>query len=692
MNLAFDKALDAIVDGDPIDWAALEAVVETRRERVALMRLRALAEVLESQAPSVQQVDGGLPAGHWGHLNLLDEIGRGTSGVVYHAWDTRLERDVALKLFEEGDYHASLREAQRLARVKHPGVVTIHGADERDGRVGLWMELLRGQTLASIVRDRGPFSEREAIGVGVELCAAIAAIHSAGLVHRDIKAQNVIRERGGRIVLMDLGSSSASGSRSSLVGTPLYMAPELFDGSTASPQSDIYALGVLLYHLATASYPMDVSSLDDARGRAGEQGFRPIRELRAELSSHFVATVERCLAPDPHRRFTSASDLERALAPKEARASRHERRRSLLLGALATIACVVAFWFWQVDDVRPESVGSTPPNHYALYAGYEELAAERLEDAPLVAASAIRSAMDLARPGLPGHSGQLMLLHLRLAEALRRAGDIADARNALADAKAHATSVVGSDDPLRSLVLLEEARIAEVVGEQSHARALRTSATALRRATFGSHEPSTGRESGFGTFIMDARHRPATLGWQSHDRFPFVATVERERHEGLHFEAREAMAYLYQRVSPALTRRALERGFSLFFKVQPEQGLTMLAFDTAPAGPRFDVLVRRVTSETLEFRLPRSIVPREGPVVSVPVTPATPLVVELRLDRITRKALLNIGGVDVLRDYEGHTQYQDPHAGVVSWGVARHDSEDSSPPAATIHFVWLEIH
>src|SRR5439155_25572190 len=135
-----------------------------------------------------------------------------------------------------------IREGALLARVAHPNVVIVHGAERHDGRVGLWMELVRGRTLDQLRGEHGLFGEREATLIGLDLCRALAAVHAAGIVHRDIKTANVMREEGGRIVLMDFGmgldiaqEGRVSGS---LTGTPLYMAPELFRGGPATARSD----------------------------------------------------------------------------------------------------------------------------------------------------------------------------------------------------------------------------------------------------------------------------------------------------------------------------------------------------------------------------------------------------------------------------------------------------------------------
>ena len=119
------------------------------------------------------------------------------------------------------------------------------------------MQLIRGANLYRLVVKQGPLSAREASVIGIDICQALAAVHGAGLIHRDVKAANVMREDGGRIVLMDLGmGSEREATRSGpndFAGTPLYLAPEIFQGRQASVRTDVYGLGVLLYYLVTGS-------------------------------------------------------------------------------------------------------------------------------------------------------------------------------------------------------------------------------------------------------------------------------------------------------------------------------------------------------------------------------------------------------------------------------------------------------
>ncbi len=263
---------EAVADGRAIDWDSEEQSARTPEERAVVHRLRLLAGVAGVHRSTVTTpLDGTdlldaaneLRAGTWGPLEIKQCIGGGSFGMVYRAWDPRLARDVALKLLrrQTDDAQASLiiEEGRMLARIRHPHVVTVFGASRYDDRVGIWMEYIRGRTLERVIAEDGTMGAREAALVGTELCSALAAVHGQGVVHRDIKAHNVMREEGGRLVLMDFGAGEdpfAPAKPGSIAGTPLYMAPELFRGSKATPSSDLYSLGVLLFRLVTGKYPV----------------------------------------------------------------------------------------------------------------------------------------------------------------------------------------------------------------------------------------------------------------------------------------------------------------------------------------------------------------------------------------------------------------------------------------------------
>jgi TolB-like protein/Tfp pilus assembly protein PilF len=318
----------SVADGTPIDWKAFDRDSDAVNRRLAshLRLVESIASLHRSipqddafgSEPEVNPVEE--PSGpHWGRLVMLDRIGEGTSCEVYRAWDSALHREVALKLLHDEGSHADsharlLDEARRMARVRHPHVVQVYGAEQHGDRVGLWMELVRGESLEQLVNARGPFGSREAALVGLDLCAALAAVHGAGLLHRDIKAQNVMRENGGRVVLMDFGTGELlTGTTNRLVGTPLYLAPEIFRGQKASVQSDLYSLGVLLFYLVTGRFPVRADTMEQlARAHADRQR-RSLRDLRPDAPEPFVRAIERALDNDPTRRYHSVGEMESAL-------------------------------------------------------------------------------------------------------------------------------------------------------------------------------------------------------------------------------------------------------------------------------------------------------------------------------------------------------------------------------------------
>ena len=371
---------ESIADGSAVDWDAAEARATTD-EQAIIRQLRVLSNLagLHRSLPGGElgrrpdPRSGGSPAiGSWAHLTLLERLGGGAFGEVYRAWDRHLEREVALKLLKADesvqDLHASriAAEGRLLARMRHPNVVAVHGVDTHEQRVGLWMELVRGATLEQMLQEHGPLSAREAALAGIDLCRALAAIHAAGLIHRDVKAQNVMREDGGRIVLMDLGTGREAdhGGRPALhdlAGTPLYLAPEIFDGAPASERTDLYSLGVLLYHLVTGSFPVRATTLEDLKcGHRNFTGVR-LRDARANLPTAFVRVIDKAIAADPSRRFASAGALEtalgEALADEAIKAGLSNavpvrpalRRASLLwvvsvLGVVAAAAAAIIGW------------------------------------------------------------------------------------------------------------------------------------------------------------------------------------------------------------------------------------------------------------------------------------------------------------------------------------------------------------
>jgi serine/threonine protein kinase len=279
-------------------------------------------------------------------------IGSGGFGVVYEAWDGRLERPVAVKAIEQQGEAARrvLREAQAAARLNHPGIVTLYEMGEEDGNALLVTELVEGSTLARLAHA-GELSDREIGEIGADLCEALDHAHSRGVVHRDIKPQNVqVTDGEPRAKLMDFGIARLADdapltAAGDVVGTLAYMSPEQAEGRTAGPETDVYSLALMLYECWSGENPHRRST-PAATARAIGARARPLGRLRPDLPRELSAEIDACLAPRPNHRpsledlGTAIEDSLDQLAEQTREAPRHLGSR---LGALA-LATALGAW------------------------------------------------------------------------------------------------------------------------------------------------------------------------------------------------------------------------------------------------------------------------------------------------------------------------------------------------------------
>jgi serine/threonine protein kinase/tetratricopeptide (TPR) repeat protein len=363
------RALDALTDDQPCDWQVVDAVSGTEiGERLQQLRLVArIARAHQTLCPNKAVGEAVEPPFEWGHLKVRELVGRGTYGDVYRAHDPRLDRDVALKLLRypekdrEAVESAVIEEGRLLARVRHPNVVTVHGAERIAARVGIWMEFVEGRTLEQELAADGPFSANQLIAVGTAICRALRAVHGAGLLHRDVKGQNVIRDRDGRIVLTDFGTGRESldfrGS-GDLVGTPVYLAPEVLEGGPASVRSEVYSVGVLLHHLATGAYPVCETSIPMLRDahRTGRRA--PVQQQRPDLPRALARVIDRATGDDPDARFGDAGALEEALQLGSTR--RYALLRRAWWAAAAALVLAVSGLAWLWSSGHPTSASRAP--------------------------------------------------------------------------------------------------------------------------------------------------------------------------------------------------------------------------------------------------------------------------------------------------------------------------------------------
>ena len=241
-------------------------------------------------------------------------------GRVVVARDRVLQRDVAVKLLTRAPDAASrarfLREARDSARLRHPNAVTVFDTGEHDGQPFIVMELVRGMTLAELVAQDGPLDVEVAIAITAGVLEALAAAHEAGLVHRDVKPANVILPEDGGVKLTDFGIAKAMDevtagltAAGTVLGTPTYLAPELVEGGTASPASDLYAVGCMLY-LQLAGEPPFTAEAPLAIAYAHlNREVRPIEEHRPDVPDELRAVLVTALAKDPADRYADATEM-----------------------------------------------------------------------------------------------------------------------------------------------------------------------------------------------------------------------------------------------------------------------------------------------------------------------------------------------------------------------------------------------
>ena len=253
---------------------------------------------------------------------VVSLLGRGGMGEVYGADDLKLGQRVALKFLpSEHGKNQSWREQffaeVRTARqVSHPNVCRMYDVGESDGRLFLSMEFVDGEDLASLLRRIGRLPDDKAVEVAQQLCAGLAAAHRSGVLHRDLKPSNVMIDGQGRARITDFGLAIAAGEASDKTGpagTPGYLAPELLDGAAPSVQSDLYALGLVLYELFTGKRAFEATNLADFHRKQTETNPTPPSSVVKNFDPAVERVILRCLERDPSQRPRSALSVAAAL-------------------------------------------------------------------------------------------------------------------------------------------------------------------------------------------------------------------------------------------------------------------------------------------------------------------------------------------------------------------------------------------
>ncbi len=262
-----------------------------------------------------------------GPYRIESKLGSGGMGEVYRAWDTRLERGVAVKKFlgkdskRDKNRQRLRREARAVASLNHPAIVHVYDLLETEDGDWIVMELVEGRTLRSLMKTR-PVVETEAIALTREITDGLAAAHARGLVHRDLKAENVMVTLQGRVKILDFGlavnlekdADITLAPRGRVAGTSRAMSPEQAMGLTVDRRSDLFSLGTLLYEMVTRESPFQGESSYVTMTRVCRHRQRPANEVEASVSPELSRFIDHLLEKDPDRRPRSADEVEAVLA------------------------------------------------------------------------------------------------------------------------------------------------------------------------------------------------------------------------------------------------------------------------------------------------------------------------------------------------------------------------------------------
>jgi serine/threonine-protein kinase len=256
---------------------------------------------------------------------LERELGRGGMGVVFLARDLKLDRLVAIKALplhladDERVRERFLREASTAARLSHPNIVPVHRADEIEGRVFFVMGFVDGESLAQRVAERGPLPPADVVEILRHVCAALHEAHRLGIVHRDVKPENILLDRRtGRAMVTDFGiarlaEAAPLTATGLLLGTVQYMSPEHVVGEAVDARSDVYSVGVVAFYALTVRFPFQSESASAVLVAHVTKTPPKIRDVAPSVPAPLAEIVDRCLAKEPGQRFQSAGELEQAL-------------------------------------------------------------------------------------------------------------------------------------------------------------------------------------------------------------------------------------------------------------------------------------------------------------------------------------------------------------------------------------------
>lgn len=332
-----NKVMDRIENLEAL-MCRLDAEINSQLEQtLSAGKVRTLQNVGDSQMPTIfLNISSALE----NRFQLLKEIGRGGMGIVFQAHDKQLKEQVAIKvlsplLSNNADGLERLkREVSAARRITHPNVIRIHDISESGGLHFVSMEYFSGTTLKDIIKRDGAFSVAQGSQIAFQICDGLESAHRHGVIHRDLKSQNIIVNEHGELKIIDFGLATCIHQQGMtatglILGTPEYMAPEQVSGKKADERADIYSFGIILYEIFTGRVPFT----GDTAIAIGFQQLRedppPPREVNPQISTELERIILKALQKEPSARYSSVSEMRadldktfQTLAPKAVQAAR----------------------------------------------------------------------------------------------------------------------------------------------------------------------------------------------------------------------------------------------------------------------------------------------------------------------------------------------------------------------------------
>src|SRR5437660_2413271 len=316
----------AACDGDEDLRREVESLLDSFDESAGFMEKPAVAEVADKiNASQVKKFSKGQTVAHY---RIISERGTGGQGTVYKALDTKLGRTVALKLLppelttvDDTSRKRFRREARLASSLDHPNICTVHDLMEVEGATFIVMQFVAGRNIRQLVKGR-PLEIRTALRIAIQVCDALVAAHSKGIIHRDIKAHNIIVSEGGQAKILDFGlakliregndakDQTELTALGSPYGTPTYAAPEQSRGEKVDQRADVFSTGVLLYEMLSGAWPFRGKTAIDVRHAVLYDEPKPISEARGgAIPAKLEVIVSRALSKKPASRYQQMSRM-----------------------------------------------------------------------------------------------------------------------------------------------------------------------------------------------------------------------------------------------------------------------------------------------------------------------------------------------------------------------------------------------